>query len=127
LLLDGAAQPPRSLSLYAALAGAPNHSVVRGALQRVASGRIAYLTDCYRQLGHTEAEAKALSILANAAYRGLLQLANEAPESMMDVDWQAYAHAFKAGLMPALPPSKSLKRTLRARSVKRPSSKAAAP
>lgn len=106
LILSAAAQPPRSLSLYAALAGAPNHSVVRRVLKRVASERIAYLTDCYLQLGLQKVEAKAHAVLANAAYRGLLQLANEAPETMNDVNWQAYAQAFKAGLIPQPPLSK---------------------
>jgi AcrR family transcriptional regulator len=119
LLLDAAAQPPRSLSLYAALAGAPNHSVVRRVLKRVASERIAYLTECYLQLGLPEAMAKAHSVLANAAYRGLLQLANEAPESMNDVNWQAYARTFKMGLTPGRSLSKNRSRAVLESSRKR--------
>ena len=51
LILDAASQPPRSRSLYAALAEAAEDPVVRKVLQRVASLRIDYLEVCYRGLG----------------------------------------------------------------------------
>ncbi|HET7220114.1 MAG TPA: helix-turn-helix domain-containing protein, partial [Vicinamibacterales bacterium] len=43
LMLDAASRPPRSRSLYAALAEAAEDPAVRSALNRVASTRIAYL------------------------------------------------------------------------------------
>src|SRR5260370_36169650 len=51
LMLEAATQPPRSRSLYAALAQAAEDPVVKRVLNRVASVRIDYLDACYRELG----------------------------------------------------------------------------
>lgn len=90
LILDAASQPPRSRSLYAALAEAAEEPVVRKVLQRVASARIDYLEQCYRGLGFSATLARATAVFAYAAYRGLLQLAHEAPASLPG-EWASYA------------------------------------
>jgi AcrR family transcriptional regulator len=99
LILDAAAQPPRSRSLYAALAEAAEEPVVRQVLQRVASLRIDYLEVCYRGLGLSAASARARAVLAYAAYRGLLQLAHEAPGSL-PAEWSAYAALNRQTFLP---------------------------
>jgi hypothetical protein len=74
----------------------------------VASARIDYLEQCYRGLGFAPALAKGTAVFAYAAYRGLLQLAHEAPASL-PTDWASYAalnrQAFVPG--PASPRSRS--------------------
>lgn len=97
LMLDAASQSPRSRSLYAALAEAAEDPVVRRALNRVASARIEYLEACYRELGLTQPLAKAKAVFAYAAYRGLLQLAHEAP-AVLPTDWSAYAAVVREAL-----------------------------
>jgi AcrR family transcriptional regulator len=99
LILDAASQPPRSRSLYAALAEAAEDPVVRKVLQRVASLRIDYLELCYRGLGLAAASAKAHAVLAYAAYRGLLQLAHEAPGSL-PAEWASYAALSRRTFLP---------------------------
>jgi AcrR family transcriptional regulator len=86
LILEAAFQPPRSRWLYAALAEAAEDPLVRAVLNRVASARIAYLETCYRGLGVPAAQAQANAVVAYASYRGLLQLAHEAPGAM-PTDW----------------------------------------
>ena len=90
LMLDATTQPPRSRSLYAALAEAAEDPMVRRVLNRVASVRIEYLEACYRKLGHALPQAKAKAVFAYAAYRGLLQLAHEAP-AVLPADWASYS------------------------------------
>lgn len=99
LILTAAAQPPRSRSLYAALAEAADDPVVRAVLNRVASTRIAYLESCYRGLGLPAAEARSRAVFAYASYRGLLQLAHEAPEAL-PADWTVYPDVMRSALMP---------------------------
>ncbi len=100
LILDAASQPPRSRSLYAALAEAAEDPVVRRVLNRVASARIAYLEVCYSHLGFPAARARAQSVFAYAAYRGLLQLAHEAPGAL-PTEWASYAELVRSALVPA--------------------------
>ena len=100
LILDAASQPPRSRSLYAALAEAAGDPIVRRVLNRVASARIAYLENCYLHLGFSAAEAKSHAVFAYAAYRGLLQLAHEAPAAL-PTEWTPYAEAIRRALVPA--------------------------
>ena len=76
--------------------------MVRRVLNRVAAGRIDYLEACYRELGLPAAQAKAQAVLAYAAYRGLLQLAHEAPAALPD-DWAAYVKAVLMALDPPRP------------------------
>ena len=102
LMLEAASQSPRSRSLYAALAEASGNRDVRQALSRVASVRIAYLESCYQELGLTQPMANARALLAYAAYRGLLQLAREAPSALPD-DWSFYPSTVRDALIPALP------------------------
>jgi AcrR family transcriptional regulator len=99
-MLDAASRPPRSRSLYAALAEAGDDPIVRRVLKRVASSRIEFLETCYRELGLPETRAKSAAVLAYAAYRGLLQLAHEAPTVLPD-DWSSYADAVRQALGPA--------------------------
>ncbi len=99
LMLDAASQPPRSRSLYAALAEAAEDPVVRRVLNRVASARIAYLEICYANLGFAPSMAKSLAVFAYAAYRGLLQLAHEAPAAL-PTDWSLYPGVIRTALVP---------------------------
>ena len=108
LLLDAASQSPRSRSLYAALAEAAEDPVVKEVLNRVASARIAYLEACYRELGLAQPLAKAKALFAYAAYRGLLQLAHEAP-SVLPTDWSCYPAVVREALAP-MPPAKRRRR-----------------
>jgi AcrR family transcriptional regulator len=109
LILDAASQPPRSRSLYAALAEAAEDPVVRRVLNRVASARIAYLETCYGHLGFSPALAKSQAVLAYAAYRGLLQLAHEAPAALPS-DWTAYAAVIRRAFVPDGGPSRGQRR-----------------
>ena len=110
LILGAAAQAPRARSLYASLAQAAEHPLVRRALSRVATSRITYLERCYTAMGLTASDARARAVFAYAAYRGVLQLAHEAPAALPD-DWAAYAAMVKAQLVPrggtAAPPRRS--------------------
>jgi AcrR family transcriptional regulator len=109
LMLEAASQPPRSRSLYAALAEAADDPVVRQALHRVASARIAYLESCYREIGLAQPLAHAKALFAYAAYRGLLQLAHEVP-SALPKDWAAYQATVREALVP--PRAMTRRRTL---------------
>ena len=100
LILDTSAQQPRARSLYAALAAAADDPVVRPVLDRVARGRIDYLEKCYRDLGASRPRARATALFAYAAYRGLLQLAHEAPATL-PADWSAYPPVVREALLPA--------------------------
>ena len=101
LILDAAFQPPRSKSLYAALAEAAHDPIVRAALNRVASARIGYLELCYRNLGLSAVVANSQAVFAYASYRGLLQLAHEAPGSL-PTDWSAYPKVARKALVPTV-------------------------
>jgi len=90
LILDATSQSPKSRSLYAALAEGAEDPIVRRVLNRVASARIEYLEACYRELGLAQTQAKAKAVFAYAAYRGLLQVAHEAP-AVLPTDWSSYA------------------------------------
>ena len=99
LMLEAASAPPRARSLYAALAQAAEEPIVRKVLTRVASVRIDYLEKCYRELGAPREIARANALLAYATYRGLLQLAHEAPSALPD-DWGPYAAAVQQAFVP---------------------------
>jgi AcrR family transcriptional regulator len=99
LILGAATQPPRARSLYAALAEAAEDPIVRRALQRVATARIGYLETCYRHVGYTAAAAGAQAMFAYAAYRGLLQLAHEAPASLPS-EWAEYSALIRRTFVP---------------------------
>ncbi len=100
LILGAAFQPPRSRSLYAALAQAAEDPIVRPVLNRVASARIDYLDSCYRDLGLSPELARSHAVFAYAAYRGLLQLAHEAPGSL-PTEWSTYPEVIHKALVPA--------------------------
>jgi AcrR family transcriptional regulator len=102
LIIGASTEPPRSRSLYAALAEAAEDPVVRKALNRVALARIGYLEVCYRHLGLAPAAARAKAVFAYAAYRGLLQLAHEAPGSLPS-EWRAYADLIRRTFVPDEP------------------------
>lgn len=99
LILDAAAQLPRARTLYAALAEAVHDPVARQVLNRVAAFRIGYLEACYQDLGLSPVEANAKALFAYAAYRGLVQLAHEAP-SVLPKDWSAYPVIAREALLP---------------------------
>ena len=109
LMLDAASQPPRSRSLYAALAEAAEDPIVRRVLDRVASARIAYLERCYGNLGFSPALAKSYAVVAYAAYRGLLQLAHEAPAAL-PTEWSFYADVIRNALIPKTTPRQGARR-----------------
>ena len=109
LMLDAASQPPRSRSLYAALAEAAEDPVVCRVLDRVASKRIAYLERCYGSIGFSAALAKSYAFFAYAAYRGLLQLAHEAPAAL-PADWPLYADVTRNVLIPKAAPKQRARR-----------------
>src|SRR5258708_33946495 len=98
-MLHAATQAPRSRSLYAALAEAAEDPIVRRVVNRVAWARIEYLEACSRDLGLARPQAKAKAVFAYAAYRGLLQLAHEAP-AVLPTDWSSYATAVLEALGP---------------------------
>ena len=100
LILQASSQPPRSRSLYAALAEAAEDPVVRRVLNRVATLRIDYLEQSYAALGYPPAPAKAHAVFAYAAYRGVLQLAHEAPASL-PAEWTSYAELTQRTFVPA--------------------------
>ncbi len=66
LMFDASSRPPRSRSLYAALAEAAEDPIVR----RVASVRIGYLEACYRDLAFLPRLPDRMRCSHNAAYRG---------------------------------------------------------
>lgn len=106
LLLNAASQPPRARSLYAALADSGGDPIVTKVLNRVASARITYLESCYRGLGLAAPLARSQAVFAYASYRGLLQLAHEAPAALPD-DWSHYPAMVQAALIPpAAPPAR---------------------
>jgi AcrR family transcriptional regulator len=105
LILEATSHSPRSRSLYAALAEAAGDPIVKRVLNRVASARIEYLEACYRELGVPQPQAKAKAVFVYAAYRGLLQVAHEAPAAL-PTDWSSYA----ALVLEALGPVPSTKR-----------------
>jgi len=105
LMLDATLQSPRSRSLYAALAEAAGDPIVKRVLNRVASARIEYLETCYRELGLAPAQAKAKAVFVYAAYRGLLQVAHEAP-AMLPTDWSSYAAVVLEALGPVQGPKR---------------------
>jgi AcrR family transcriptional regulator len=109
LMLDASSRPPRSRSLYAALAEAAEDPIVRRVLNRVASMRIAYLETCYRNLGFSPTLAKSHAVFAYAAYRGLLQLAHEAPGAL-PTDWSFYPDVMRKALVPEVGPKTSSSR-----------------
>ena len=113
LILDAAFQPPRARSLYAALAEAAEDPIVGAVLSRVATARIAYLELCYRHLGLPAALARSQAVFAYAAYRGLLQLAHEAPGSL-PIEWSTYPAVARKALLPAVENTRRARRKNRA-------------
>jgi AcrR family transcriptional regulator len=102
LLIDASLQPPRARSLYAALAEAAADPIVGRVLNRVGTARVDYLEACYKELGLPAPLAKATAVFAYAAYRGLLQLAHEAPGSLPG-EWTAYADIVRKTVIPPAP------------------------
>ena len=98
-MLDAASQAPRARSLYVALAEATHDAMVRAALERVGTSRIVNLECAYVDLGLPAVRAKTIAVLSYAAYRGLLQLAREAPDSLPK-DWVSYAAEVKRAFIP---------------------------
>jgi AcrR family transcriptional regulator len=75
------AKGSHSDATHAALSAAREPSV-RLTLRRVASARLGFLAECYRELGMAPARARRQAFLAYAAYLGMLQLAVDAPGEM---------------------------------------------
>lgn len=68
--------------LHLAIASAAAHPVVGAAFRRVASKRIAFMTDTFAALGFKKADARSRARALHATYLGFLQLANHAPKSI---------------------------------------------
>lgn len=94
------AEPPRTRAFLAALAAGIEDPVVKEVLRRVTAVRIGYLESCYRELGSAPAVAKSQAVLAYAAYRGLMQLAQEAPAAMRWTDWASCPALVRQVLVP---------------------------
>ena len=77
----------------------PEDPVVRRVLNRVATLRIDYLEQSYAALGFPAPSAKAHAVIAYAAYRGVLQLAHEAPGSLPS-EWTSYAELTRRTFVP---------------------------
>lgn len=122
LLIDASLTPPRARSLYAALAEAAGDPVVGRVLNRVATARVDYLEACYKQLGLAAAPAKATAVFAYAAYRGLLQLAHEAPGALPN-EWAAYIDIARTAVIPPEPDVPATAPRARPRSGSRPTAR----
>ncbi|MBV9182204.1 MAG: TetR/AcrR family transcriptional regulator [Acidobacteria bacterium] len=99
LIVEASSQQPRSHSIYAALAEWSGDKRVRRVLNRVATRRVQYLESCYLELGMPRSLAEARALLTYAAYRGLLQLAREAP-SVLPKEWSTYPRLAREVLIP---------------------------
>lgn len=109
LILDASSQPPRARSLYAALAEAAEEPLVKAVLARVGTARVEYLDRCYCKVGLSAGDARARAVFAYAAYRGMLQLAHEAPRAL-PTDWSPYQELVKTVLLPAQRRTKAARR-----------------
>lgn len=74
----------RSGRLYLALAAASDRPSIQEAVRRVSERRLAYLFDCYRALGLSEADARRWSTFAYATFMGNLQIRRDVPEAIPD-------------------------------------------
>jgi AcrR family transcriptional regulator len=72
----------RSGRLYLALAAASDRADIQAVVQRVSERRMAYLFDCYRALGLSEASARRWSTFAYATFMGNLQIRRDVPEAI---------------------------------------------
>ena len=72
----------RSGRLYLALAAASDRPAIQQAVRRVSERRMAYLLDCYRALGLSEADARRWSTFAYATFMGNLQIRRDVPEAI---------------------------------------------
>ncbi|HEX3121587.1 MAG TPA: helix-turn-helix domain-containing protein [Candidatus Acidoferrum sp.] len=108
-ILSAASQAPPARSLYVALSEATYDKTVRAALHRVGKTRIEELQCAYRDLGLPAGKAKSMSVLVYAAYRGLLQLAREAPDALPE-DWAEYGDEVKRVMIPGMKPRRRVKR-----------------
>ena len=70
-------------SVHVSLLGELGDPRVRAAVGRVTEARLRLLRHSYRQLGYSPRRADHRARLAYAAYRGLLQMAREAPERQL--------------------------------------------
>lgn len=71
-------------SVHVSLLGELGDERVRAAVGRVTEARLRLLADSYRQLGYSPQRAQHRARLAYAAYRGLLQMAREAPDRRLE-------------------------------------------
>jgi AcrR family transcriptional regulator len=71
------------ISVHVVLLGELGDERVRAAVARVTESRLQLLTQSYRELGFSPQRASDRARLAYAIYRGLIQMAREAPERRM--------------------------------------------
>jgi AcrR family transcriptional regulator len=60
--------------LYLALIAAREQPTIAAALRRVARRRVAFLAECYEEMGHARREARQRAVTAYATYLGLVTL-----------------------------------------------------
>jgi AcrR family transcriptional regulator len=84
---------------HAALAAAGDASVKRS-LNRVALARLEFLRRCYTELGMPPALVGQRSLLAYAAYLGMLQLRRDAPAVLASEELEAYTEHVIDTLVP---------------------------
>jgi AcrR family transcriptional regulator len=69
-------------AIYLALSAAAGDGTVRAALARVARRRVAFLADCYQEMGAARAESLRRARLAYAAYLGLMLIERDTSERL---------------------------------------------
>lgn len=98
----------RAGRLYLALAAASDDPRVGEVVQRVSTNRLAYLNQCYLDLGLSEQDARLWSTFAYATFIGNQQVHRDTPERFpKDEEFRAYFKLMLKTLIPrpdALPP-----------------------
>ncbi|MGH8455763.1 MAG: TetR/AcrR family transcriptional regulator [Stenotrophobium sp.] len=72
----------RSGRLYLAIAAGEDNPVVNAFVRRVSQTRMAYLAECYRDLGFDEARARHWARFVYATYMGNLQIRRDTPDAI---------------------------------------------
>lgn len=76
--------------VYVALAGADHEPLVAAALRRVSQKRLAFLTECYRGMKCSDAQARNRALVAYASYLGVVMLRRHASEIVSARDREGF-------------------------------------
>jgi AcrR family transcriptional regulator len=87
-------------SIYFGLQEASDDPQVALVLRRVTERRMAFLKQCYLELGLSEPEATRYALLSYSAYLGTLHLRHETPEAFLPVGLQEYVDLVIHTLIP---------------------------